>query len=392
MSKRAIIVAGLTTIMLAIGAGMGVPVAGAAASVSQDAAAEMDPSGGRGSDEFAWQNEFSIIATAIAEEHPEIFAGSTIEDQNSRRASIAFKGPAPEGILDRFAALQGVRIGITEGRQWSTQELDRDLETVHRAVAGRSDRIEALTSSYDPKTGAISIEAKPAPAEEELARNTGPSFVTDLIPTEFVPRVAHVELNPNLTTGADQMRGGARLEVTGGSGLACTAGFNVRNSSGVTGIATAGHCSNLLTAENVNGDPEYGTTFQREHRGSWGDFQWSITGTTEPDDFYYDFLAVRDVITYANPSVGQRLCHFGQATGAACSYVAYLSVCSSFGGYTHCRLVQMDRDVSNPGDSGGPWYYGNTAYGFHSGYVGSSDVWSRVGYIDDALGVTVLTS
>lgn len=31
------------------------------------------------------------------------------------------------------------------------------------------------------------------------------------------------------------------------------------------------------------------------------------------------------------------------------------------------------------------------AYGFHSGYVGVSDVWSRVTYIDDALGVAVMT-
>lgn len=261
MSKRAALAGTLTAIMLAICAGTGTTAAGAEPTAGPGVTAAVAPVGGLEGDEFAWQNEFSIIATAIAEEYPETFAGSTIEDQNSRSASIAFKGPAPSGILDRFAQLQGVKVAIAVGRQWSSEDLDRDLEAVHRAVAGRTDRIEALTSSYDPKTGAISIEAKPTPAQEELARDSGSNFVTELIPAEFIPRVAQVNVNPNLTIGADQMRGGARLEVTGGSSLTCTSGFNVRNSAGVTGIATAGHCSNVLTAENVNGDPEYERRF-----------------------------------------------------------------------------------------------------------------------------------
>ncbi len=53
----------------------------------------------------------------------------------------------------------------------------------------------------------------------------------------------------------------------------------------------------------------------------------------------------------------------------------------------------MNRDTATGGDSGGPWYYGNTAYGLHGGQVstwlGTRDFWTRVTYLDDALGLSV---
>jgi hypothetical protein len=61
----------------------------------------------------------------------------------------------------------------------------------------------------------------------------------------------------------------------------------------------------------------------------------------------------------------------------------------------------MNDDEADVGDSGGPWYYGQTAYGYHQGSVGlgcgflglfSCDVWSRASYIDEALNVSVRTS
>lgn len=54
----------------------------------------------------------------------------------------------------------------------------------------------------------------------------------------------------------------------------CTAGFNVVNSSGTTGVATAGHCGNSLTHENAKGDTEYDLNYQSGDIGEWGDIQW----------------------------------------------------------------------------------------------------------------------
>ncbi|MCZ3388037.1 MAG: hypothetical protein LH645_02680 [Actinomycetia bacterium] len=94
----------------------------------------------------------------------------------------------------------------------------------------------------------------------------------------------------------------------------------------------------------------------------------------------------------------QGIYRLGQTTGADCSKVTDFSTCFIVDGTEVCRLVRMDDDEAGPGDSGGPWYYGEAAYGYHQGSVGSGcgflglsscDVWSRASYIDEALDVSV---
>jgi streptogrisin C len=47
-------------------------------------------------------------------------------------------------------------------------------------------------------------------------------------------------------------------------------------------------------------------------------------------------------------------------------------------------------------DSGGPWFYGNTAYGLHQGWkwwkFQERDMFTPVTYIDNALGIYVATT
>lgn len=63
-----------------------------------------------------------------------------------------------------------------------------------------------------------------------------------------------------------------------------------------------------------------------------------------------------------------------------------------------CNLVQMDAETVVVGDSGGPFFYGNTAYGLAWGYVYDPiwpfgrDLFSRADRIDDALGVYINTT
>lgn len=60
-----------------------------------------------------------------------------------------------------------------------------------------------------------------------------------------------------------------------------------------------------------------------------------------------------------------------------------------------CNLVQMDARRATGGDSGGPVFWGNTAYGFHQGWrydpfwPFDRDLFSRADRIDNALGVNV---
>jgi streptogrisin C len=87
-----------------------------------------------------------------------------------------------------------------------------------------------------------------------------------------------------------------------------------------------------------------------------------------------------------------------QTFGAGCADVQDLSACatvtSAEGTYTACRLVRTDNDISDPGDSGGPWYWGTTAYGIHWGtfdtVFGDRSAFSRATYVDEALNGTTL--
>ena len=47
-------------------------------------------------------------------------------------------------------------------------------------------------------------------------------------------------------------------------------------------------------------------------------------------------------------------------------------------------------DLSEPGDSEGPWFYGSKAYGIMTSELGDKAIFMSIGYIDD-LGVSVLT-
>ena len=63
---------------------------------------------------------------------------------------------------------------------------------------------------------------------------------------------------------------------------------------------------------------------------------------------------------------------------------------------SNCNLVQMRSHLSASGDSGGPVYWGNTAYGLHQGkaydpWPFSRGVFSRADRIDDALGISIAT-
>lgn len=58
-------------------------------------------------------------------------------------------------------------------------------------------------------------------------------------------------------------------------------------------------------------------------------------------------------------------------------------------------MVRTDNDISGPGDSGGPWYYGTIAYGIRWGtfgtWLGDRSALSRATYVDEALnGATLL--
>jgi hypothetical protein len=79
-------------------------------------------------------------------------------------------------------------------------------------------------------------------------------------------------------------------------------------------------------------------------------------------------------------------------TGSKCDEVYKMN----FSGATSDRLVAMKEWTTAGGDSGGPWFHGNTAYGVHKGSVELGipkklrSVFSQARYIDEGIGVNIL--
>jgi hypothetical protein len=70
------------------------------------------------------------------------------------------------------------------------------------------------------------------------------------------------------------------------------------------------------------------------------------------------------VTSWANPVEGQSLCKYGKNTHYTCDVTFKDNECRD----NYCDMMTMQHRYAASGDSGGPWFAGNTAYGVHSGY------------------------
>lgn len=100
----------------------------------------------------------------------------------------------------------------------------------------------------------------------------------------------------------------------------------------------------------------------------------------------------------SNQALGASVCHYGISTGYTCGFIISKKYAPSYVNNpnpTFIRVHNYDNvDLSQGGDSGGPWYSGQAAWGIHSGHPGSDDydaLYMAINYIS-SLGVSVRTA
>lgn len=273
--------------------------------------------------------------------------------------------------------------------------LEKAIEDVHYAVY-ETPGVSNAATTFDTNSGEITTTV--------ILANDGPiTTVADLrararesLETSAGPAVA-ARLETDVVVSGQPTLGGddsASYHHGGEAITLCTSGFGVtRISDGIRGISTAGHC------ENAQSDDGYSLTYRGGYRGTHGDFQWHGGPKPETDDFYAGSSSStevdkRDVSALGFPTVGQSLCKNGKTNHKSCQEVRKLDVCSD----GDCHLIQMGARLAAGGDSGGPIFWGNTAYGLHKGWhydpswPYDRDLFSRGSRIDDALGVRISTS
>ncbi|MEV0601425.1 S1 family peptidase [Streptomyces sp. NPDC050315] len=150
------------------------------------------------------------------------------------------------------------------------------------------------------------------------------------------------------------------------SGSRCSLGFNVRNSSGTYYALTAGHCtegsSSWTTGSGALIGPTAGSSFPTNDYGII-----KYTGSVSHEGT----VGGQDITSAGTPSVGQTVTRRGSTTGTHSGRVTALNATVNYGGGDVVYGMIQTTVCAEPGDSGGPLYYGTKAYGLTSGGSGN---------------------
>lgn len=129
--------------------------------------------------------------------------------------------------------------------------------------------------------------------------------------------------------------------------------------------------------------------------GVYGDVEWYSTPQQEVASIYHlpaDTRTIEAVVRVDTFYTGRVFDFFGRGSDDN-NWARVADASITCGPYGH--LVKMNKDFTELGDSGGPWFSEHRAAGIHSGECGSGDnrgaVFSKAGRLPLMLGVHVRT-
>jgi hypothetical protein len=306
----------------------------------------------------------SVPATdAIAREFADRLAGISIEHSPEYRIVVLLTGNEP--VADRNAA--GVPIVFRSGARATRAQALAALK--RHLIDLRADLPNARGAGYDQRTGEVVLLVTP-----EDAKRFGLNAIQAR--AEQVGAVPVRVMVNELDESNMSVDGGGRVEGTNlqtGRRNLCTTAFVVTNGE-TDAITTAAHCPDDLTY--VDRD---GSTVELPMIGSWGaayrDVQ--INGSANsPDPLFYSNRGagtLRRVVTWRNVAstrAGDFVCHYGESSGYSCSVVEltdYAPPGDLCGGPCTPTWVTVRGPSCVPGDSGGPVFSGEVAFGIAKG-------------------------
>jgi hypothetical protein len=309
------------------------------------------------------QQDSVAVTDSIASEFASRIAGISIEHLPEYRIVVVLTGSEP--VADRSAA--GVPIVFRTGAKATHAEavaaMRRHLIDLRAELPGERG------AGYDQRTGEVVLLITPADAE----RYGVDAIAKRAEQISGVPVRAVVNALNESNMAVD---GGGRIEgvssVTGRRNR-CTTAFVVTNGE-TNAITTAAHCPDELTY--IGRD---GTTATLPMIGSWGaayrDVQ--INGSADsPDPVFYsnrDAGSLREVVTWRNVAstrAGDFVCHYGETSGYSCATVEltdYAPPGELCGGPCSPTWVTVKGPSCAAGDSGGPVFSGEIAFGIAKG-------------------------
>jgi len=181
-----------------------------------------------------------------------------------------------------------------------------------------------------------------------------------------------------------------------------TTGFGVKTSGGTKGIATCGHTihENNYYFED---DTMYLLTCQQYRLDTYYDLQWftnaSLTVTNNITISQYgDQIPITSIEPYSSQAYGSFVCKYGPYTHWTAGNINSTTATLYWVDDSKDAFIEVYNDydytyLARTGDSGCPWFLGQTAWGIHSGGSYDGD-WAYYTPVDrvSVLGVSVMTS
>lgn len=321
------------------------------------------------------QVEAGLLDEMLRNQEAGSFAGLWIEHEPQYRVVVRFQDPSSEGRLRARIAgtpLEGLvealpaavaLAQLEERRSAALQRVRQVRFAVDSDINVKENRVEVYTDRPQALRAALATARVTLPERVEIVA---------------VPRLAE----PLVLRGGD-------------AGSSCTGGFTVRhNYSGHVGISTAAHCGNTQYFQGL------WLPFQSEDQQGNQDVQWhSACGYIDVSNEFNSGIGYRACIGTRHrdqQAIGSYVCKWGMTTGRSCGYIQTKSYSISYVSSSASTFVRVDggyTDLSGPGDSGGPWFVEDIAYGINSGSPGSDPndaLYMPINYIS-SLGVSVLT-
>jgi hypothetical protein len=291
-------------------------------------------------------------------------------------------------------------------------DVNRDLDAITASL--RDSGIDYF-GGFDLPSSKFQITAE-RPADVQRIQGLLPANLKNDVAVSVGP-VPKTQAAPYGVVAGDGITGGTTVrDATNTSAAYCTFGYAVNYMSGTTarrGILTAGHCTSATMYFSVNGHwvtlhtpivdrpPAAGTKYDYKI--------WETTGLASSNKIYFrnlnsipEFpasgtLSMTTITTFANQKVGMVVCKSGATTGITCGKISNGNAIrnGTAGWITVTHTLQSD--ISDFGDSGGPWFlYPGTStiisgVGIHTAGsgtatgTGSLSMYMPIDYIDDHL-------
>lgn len=324
------------------------------------------------------QDEIDDLEPALLKQEKDTFAGLWIQHTPQFRIVVAFTHDGEKTIQPYIGNKSWANLLEVRTAEATFTELETAQEASYRMLRKRNIPNDSF------------IDVVKNRVELHVTDQVKPSLDITLQKENLqLPSHVVVVTVKNLFRPTADIFGGKKL--VGPNNANCTSGFSVKHTDGTKGVTTAGHCPDInVTFKGVN-IPLRSAIFG----GSW-DIQWhQASQAFTVRNLIFDGTYNRYIFSTKsrdNQQVGESVCKYGFAGGYGCGTIYSKNVLPVGQPNATATFIWVKNVVTIGGDSGGPVFWNNTAYGTVTATTNGNDfLYMGANYISDLSGVTVLT-